>query len=304
MMGTWPELPYEAWKDTRDTLHLWTQMVGKVKLELCPFVNQWWEVAFLLSARGMTTGPIPSGTETFDIEFDFIDHRLVIRVSDGQRKALTLEPRSVADFYALFMGGLADLGIDVKISSMPSEIPNAIRFEQDTAHTSYDAEYVQRWWRAMLAVGGVMERFRTPFHGKSSPVQFFWGGFDLDATRFNGKPTTPTPHGGRIMEYGEDAENFAIGFWPGTEQFPYAALYSYMMPAPEGLASAQIRPDAAHFDATLGEFVLPYDDVRRAPSPEEAAASFFQSTYEAAAQLAGWDRTALEGHVPDLRKKG
>ena len=227
----------------------------------------------------------------------------MIRVSDGRRKEVALEPRSVADFYALFMGRLADLGIDVKIWTIPSEMVHGIRFEQDTTHASYDGEYVQRWWRAMLAVGRVMERFRTPFHGKSSPVQFFWGGFDLDATRFNGKSTTPPSSGGRIMEFGEGAANFAIGFWPGTEQFPHAALYSYMMPAPEGLASAQIRPEAARFDAALGEFVLPYDDVRRPSSPEEAAAAFFQSTYEAAAQLAGWDRSALEGHVPDLRPK-
>jgi len=301
-METWPELPYDAWKETRDTLHLWTQIVGKVKLELCPFLNQWWEVTFHLTARGLNTGPIPWRGESFDVDFDFIDHRLAIRLSDGRVQEIALAPRSVAAFYRLFMDALTALDIAAPISTLPTELPNPTRFEQDTAHASYDAGFVQRWWRVMLAVSRAMERFRTPFHGKSSPVQFFWGGFDLDATRFNGKPAPPPSDGGRIMEFGEDAENFAVGFWPGDARFPHAALYAYLSPAPEGIAQARVQPEAAGYDATLGEFVLRYDDIRRAPSPEDAIVTFFQSAYEASAALAGWDRAALEGHVPPPRK--
>jgi hypothetical protein len=302
MMETWPELAFEQWKDTRDTLHLWLQMVGKVKLELCPFLNQWWETALLLTARGLTTGPIPWQQESFEINLDFIDHRLIVNLSDGHTQQLTLEPRTVADFYQSFMNTLKSLNIEVAISTLPAEIPNPTRFEQDTTHAAYDKTAVHSWWRVMLATGRVMDRFRTPFHGKSSPVQFFWGGFDLDATRFSGKPTPPPNYGGRIMKYGENEENFAIGFWPGTEQFPHAAFYTYMMPAPEKLAEASIQPETARFDAKLGEFILLYDDVRKSSSPEEAILVFFQSTYEASANLAGWDRTALEGNVPNLAK--
>jgi len=303
-METWPELPYEAWQDTHDTLHLWTQIVGKVKLELCPFLNQWWEVTFHLTAHGLNTGPIPWRGESFDIDFDFIDHRLSIRVSDGRVAEIALAPRAVAGFYRLVMDALMSLDVTVTITTLPAELPNPIRFDQDTQHASYDPEFVHRWWRAMLAVGRVMERFRTPFHGKSSPVQFFWGGFDLDATRFNGKPATPPPYGGRAMEFGEDEENFAVGFWPGDQRFPHAALYAYMSPAPAGAAEVQIQPDAARYDAALGEFVLLYEDVRRAPSPEGAAGASFQSAYEESARLAGWNRAALEGHTPALKTIG
>ncbi|GAC1356739.1 MAG: DUF5996 family protein [Ktedonobacteraceae bacterium] len=301
-METWPELAYESWKETRETLHMWTQIVGKVKLELCPFLNQWWEITFHLTPRGLNTGLIPWQGESFDVDFDFIDHVLTVRLSDGRSSKVTLEPRSVADFYRIFMQALTALGIEVKFSTLPAEVPNGIRFEQDTVHASYDKGAVQRWWRIMLAVGRAMERFRTPFHGKSSPVQFFWGGFDLDLARFNGKPA-PTPnYGGRIMAFGENEENFAIGFWPGTDQFPHPALYAYVTPAPAKIAEVQIQPEAAHFDTKMGEFILLYDDVRRAPSPEEAVLSFFQSTYEASVALAGWDRATLEGNVPDLKK--
>ena len=297
-METWPELPYEAWKDTCDTLHLWTQMVGKVKLALCPFLNHWWEITLHLTARGLTTGPIPWQGESFDIDFDFIDQRLLIHVSDGQSKELTLEPRTVADFYRLFMDALTSLGITVKISTLPAELANPVHFEQDTVHASYDGAYVQKWWRVMLGVMRAMERFQTPFYGKSSPIHFFWGGFDLNAARFNGKSMTPPPYGGRIMKFGENMENFSFGFWPGTEQFPHAALYSYILPAPQKLSEAKIQPDTAHFDTKMGEFLLLYDDARKASSPEETIVSFFQSTYEASATLAGWDRTVLEGPVP------
>ncbi len=303
MLETWPELSYAAWKDTRETLHMWLQIVGKVKLELCPFLNQWWEIALHITPRGLTTGLIPLPTESFSVDFDFIAHRLIIKVSDGQTKELTLEPRTVAAFYQLFMDALSSLGIEVKINTAPSEVQNGIKFEQDTTHAAYDGAYVQRWWRIMLATTRVIEEFRTPFHGKSSPVHLFWGGFDLDHTRFNGKSATPPNYGGRIMEYGEDAENFAVGFWPGTDQSPYAAFYTYMSPAPANIANAQIQPATARFDTAMGEFILPYDDVRQAPSPTEAIATFLQSTYEASALLAGWDRQSLEGHVPALSKK-
>lgn len=301
-METWPELSYDTWKDTIATLHMWTQIVGKVKLELCPFLNQWWEITFHLTAHGLNTGLIPWQGESFEIDFDFIDHMLSIRLSDGRSERMTLEPRTVADFYRMFMSALTVLGIEVKISTLPVEVADGIHFDQDTVHASYDRAFVQRWWRVMLTVGGVMERFRTPFHGKSSPVQFFWGGFDLDMARFNGKPATPPPYGGRIMAFGENEENFAVGFWPGTDQFPHAALYAYMSPAPEKAAQAHIQPDAAHYDPTLSEFVFLYDDIRKSSSPEEAILSFFQSTYEANALLANWDRSSLEGNVPVLKK--
>lgn len=294
----WPELPFEEWRDTCQTLHMWMQAVGKVKLELCPFLNQWWEVAFHLTARGMTTGLIPWKESAFDIEFDFTDHHLRIRVSDGRIKELSLEPRAVADFYRLFMQMLRDLGINLTINTTPSEIPNPIPFEQDTAHASYDAVWVQRWWRVQLSVAQVIERYRTPFHGKSSPVNFFWGSFDLAETRFNGKPADPPNYGGTIMRYGEDAENFAIGFWPGSDQFPHAALYAYMYPAPAGTENARIRPRGAGWNPDLGEFVFPYEEARKAPDVGEAILEFFQSTYEANAALAGWDRATLEGNVP------
>lgn len=302
-METWPELPFEAWKDTQNTLHLWFQVVGKVKLELCPFSNQWWEVALHLTPRGLTTGLIPLQNESFSVDFDFIDHKLFIKVSDGTVKELTLEPRTVADFYSLFMQTLASLGIEVKISTLPSEMPDGIPFEQDTQHSAYDGVYVQRCWRVMLAVQRVIERYRVPFHGKNSPVQFFWGGFDLNETRFNGKSATPPPYGGRIMQYGENEENFAVGFWPGSEKFPHAALYAYMLPAPQNIATAKVQPEAAHYDANMGEFILLYDDVRQLASPEQAIETFFQSSYEANALLAGWERQTLEGNVPNLRNR-
>ncbi len=302
MMETWSTLAFETWSDTRATLHLWTQVVGKVKLELCPFLNQWWEVTFFLTARGLTTGPIPYRAESFEVIFDFLSHNLIINMSDGRTQEMTLEPRTVADFYHLFMETLTTLEIDVTISTLPVELPEPINFEKDTVHASYDRTAVQKWWRIMLATGRVMDRFRTPFHGKSSPVQFYWGGFDLDETRFSGKAVTPPSYGGRIMKYGENEENFAIGFWPGTEQFPHASYYAYMSPAPEKIAEVHVEPKSASFNAKMGEFILLYDDVRTASSPEETLLTFFQSTYEASATLAGWNRTTLEGNVPNLAR--
>ncbi len=298
-METWPALDYSAWKETRDTLHLWTQMAGKVKLALCPFLNQWWEVTLHLTPRGLNSGLIPGrGQESFDIDFDFYDHRVRVRLSDGRTEEVALQPRTVADFYAAFMAALSTLGVEPSISSTPSEVQDATPFEQDMAHASYDSEAVQRFHRVMLGAARAMERFRTPFHGKSSPVQFFWGGFDLSTARFNGKLIPVKAEGGPIMEFGEDQENFAVGFWPGDGRLREAAFYAYIVPALEGVAAASVQPAAGAYDAALGEFVLRYEDVRSSASPEDDLVAFFQSAYEATAALAGWDRAALEGHVP------
>ncbi len=256
------------------------------------------EVALYLTARGLTTGPIPWRQESFDIEFDFIDHRFVMRLSDGRSRELPLAPMSVAEFYRQFMDALRGLGIEVTINTLPSEVPHPIRFQQDTEHASYDGVDVQRWWRIMLGVERAMERYRAPFTGKNSPVNFFWGGSDLSQTRFSTKPCTP-PTSSPMMEFGEDQENFAVGFWPGSDQSPAPALYAYMHPAPAGVESAKIQSDTAQWAAALGEFVLLYDTARQAPDPAKAIEIFFQSTYEACAKLAGWDRAALERHVPE-----
>lgn len=295
----WPDLPYEPWSATRDTLHMWTQVVGKLKLALCPFLNQWWEVTFVLTARGLSTGLVPYGDRSFDVELDFVAHRLVIRVSDGARAEVALARRSVADFHAAFVGALREVGIDAAFSDGPSEVADPIPFAQDTTHASYDAASVERWWRVMVSLERVITRYRTPFHGKSSPVQFFWGGMDLSHTRFTGR-ALPPPAGGPIMEFGEDEENFAVGFWPGSADFPHAVLYAYMTPAPVGIADAAVAPAAARWEPALGELVLHYDEVARAADPDAVAATFFRSAYEASAALAGWDRSALEGHVPTL----
>jgi Family of unknown function (DUF5996) len=296
----WPELAFEPWADTRETLHLWTQVAGKVKLALCPFLNHWWEVAFELTASGLGSGLIPWRGTSFELEFDFLDHQLAIRTSEGQRRAVALAPRSVASFHAEVMEALGSLGIEPQISSLPAELPDPVPFERDEQHSAYDGEAVQRWWRACLATERAMQRFRTPFHGKSSPVYFYWGGCDLSTTRFNGRPMSPPAGAGRIFEYAEDRENFAIGLWPGSREFPHAVLYAYLSPAPDGIAAATVEPAAARWEPALSEFVLLYEDARRAPSPDGAVQRFFQSAYEASAELAGWDRAALEGHVPEL----
>ncbi|MDQ2742265.1 MAG: DUF5996 family protein [Chloroflexota bacterium] len=299
----WPELVYRDWRDTYDTLHLYLQMAGKVKLELCPFLNQWWEVALQVSARGITSGPIPWRASTFDIEFDFIDHRVVIRSSNGQSKALPLTSVPVAEFYQRFMAALDSLGIEVRITTMPSEIPDAIPFDSDTIHASYDGEYASRWWQIALATERVINQFRTPFHGKSSPVNLFWGAFDLSHSRFNGEPAETSPAADRMMRYGENEANFAVGFWPGGEAAE-AAFYAYMTPAPAGIEDAQIEPQSAQYVPAMGEFFLPYEAARRDAAPEEAVLTFFQSSYDACANLAGWNRAALEGDVPQLERTG
>ena len=296
----WPPLELSQWVDTRETLHLWTQVVGKIKLELCPFVNQWWEVALSLNARGLSSGLIPSAGRSFEISFELIEHRLRIAVSDGDERSLALEPRSVADFHERTLAALSELGIDVAINSTPSEVEDPIPFEQDSSHASYDADAVARWWRAMLAVERVIQRFRTGFGGKSSPVLFYWGGFDLNHTRFNGRPIDRAGESNPILRFGENEENFSIGFWPGSREQPNAVLYAYASPAPEGIAQAAVEPAAARFVEALGEFVLPYEVARALPDPDAAALSFFRSAYERSVALAGWDRSRLEEAVPDL----
>jgi hypothetical protein len=298
--GGWPELDFDRWADTRETLHLWTQVAGKVKLALCPYLNHWWEVAFELTARGLGSGLIPWRDTSFELEFDFVANELAIRTSDGHRGAVALAPRSVASFHAEVMEALRALGIEPVISTLPAEMPDPVPFERDEQHAAYDGEAAQRWWRACLSIERVIQRFRTPFHGKSSPVYFYWGGCDLSATRFNGRPMSPPAGAGRIFEYAEDQENFAVGFWPGSREFPHAVLYAYMSPAPDGVAGAVVEPEAARWEPALSEFVLLYEDARSAASPDDAVQRFFQSAYEANAGLAGWDRAALEGHVPSL----
>ena len=296
----WPALPLAAWRETYDTLHMWTQVVGKVKLELCPFLNEWWEVPLQLTARGLTTSTIPCARGAFEIDFDFVDHNLHVRTSDGALKALPLMPRSVADFYAEFMASLHALGIDVNLNTKPQQFQDPIPFEKDGGHAAYDPVYVSRWWRIMTQVGVVMERYRSGFVGKSSPVQFYWGDFDLCVSRFSGKPSEPPKGANRRGRFTEDQENVTSGFWPGSEKLPKPAFYSYTYPAPPGFKNASVFPEAARFDTNLGEFALDYDDVRRSAAPEKMILDFLQSTYETGAKLAHWDRATLERPGPDV----
>jgi hypothetical protein len=300
----WPPLAYEDWKDTLDTLHMWMQIVGKVKLELAPFLNEWWQVAFHLTARGMTTGLIPYGDRAFEVLFDFVDHNLLILTDDGGKKTLSLMPQTVADFYRGFMSALAALGIEVTINPVPTEVPNPITCDVDRVHSSYDSDAVHRWWRIQVQTAKVLQRYRSSFVGKSSPINFFWGSFDLSHTRFSGRPA-PVPQGPRFYQLSEDQENMACGFWPGNPNMAgltpgEPAFYAYIYPEPAGFKDASVRPSSAYYESRLGEFILPYQDVRLAPSPEQAILEFFQSAYEAGASLAKWDRQALE-RTPPIR---
>lgn len=297
---TWPALPLDAWRDTYDTLHMWTQVVGKVKLELCPFLNEWWEVPLQLTARGLTTSTIPFARGAFEIDLDFVDHNLYIRTSDGALKALPLMARSVADFYAEFMAALRALGIGVNLNTKPQQFQNQIPFEQDRKHAAYDPVYVNRWWLILTRVGVVMEQYRSGFVGKSSPVQFYWGDFDLCVTRFSGKPAEPPKGANRRGRFTEDQENITSGFWPGGAKLTTPAFYSYTYPTPSGFKTTSVRPAAARFDANLGEFALDYDDVRCSAAPEKMILEFLESTYEAGATLAHWDRAALEKAGPHV----
>lgn len=295
----WPSLEWSAWADTCDTLHLWMQMVGKVKLKLCPFLNHDWQVALHLTARGLTTSTMPYGGRQLSIDFDFIDHTLVVQTDDGQREVLHLSPRSVADFYRELMAALSAVGMEVAINPKPAEIPGAIPFHEDRSHASYDPEYVRRWWQILLQTEQVLNTFRTSFTGKSSPVQLYWGGFDLSEARFSGRAAEPPAGAPRFLQRAENRENYACGFWPGNMTMwgitlAEPAFYAYHYPEPPGFREASVRPEGAYFDTTLGEFILPYERVRQSSSPEQAILDFVQSTYEASASLAQWDRHLLE----------
>jgi hypothetical protein len=298
----WPELPLEAWTDTLATLHMWTQIVGKVRLVQSPWVNHSWHVTMYVTSRGLTTSPIPHGTRTFEMEFDFIAHQLTIRTGEGRSHDIPLEPQSVATFYARLMAALDALDLHVKIHARPNEVPEAIPFAQDDIHRSYDREYAERFWRVLVQADRVLKIFRSRFAGKCSPVHFFWGAADLAVTRFSGR-TAPEHPGGipnlpdRITREAYSHEVSSCGFWAGGGPIPYPMFYSYAYPEPSGFANAPVRPARAFYSQDLREFILPYDEVRLAASPDDTLLEFLQTTYEAAANLAAWDRAALERSV-------
>jgi hypothetical protein len=293
-----PALPFDSWKDTLATVHMWTQIVGKVRLKLCPLVNHWWNVTFYLTARGLTTSPMPyalgAAIITVEVRFDFIDHKLLIETSEGRVVTLALQPQSVAEFYAKFMAALAEVGVDCKIWTKPCEIPDPIPFEQDHLHASYDADAVNKFWRILLWSDQVFKDFRTGFIGKVSPSHFFWGGFDLAITRFSGRRAPERPGADSITREGYSHEVSSAGVWPGGGDIAGPAFYSYAAPEPAGFAQPTVRPQAAFYHPQLKEFLLMYDDVRTADSPKTALMEFLQSTYDAAADLAKWDRKNLE----------
>ncbi len=295
----WPALPFIGWQDTCTTLHMWTQVVGKIRLALEPMVNHWWQVPLYVTATGLTTSPMPYGARSVQIDFDFCRHTLDIVTNDRRRAEIGLAQMTVAEFYEKTMQALRDLGIDVSIWTMPVEVADAIPFEQDNQHQSYDADAVHRFWRALVQMDRVMKQFRAGFTGKVSPVHFFWGSFDMAVTRFSGR--VAPPHPGGMPNLGDwvaveaySHEVSSCGFWPGNGGFGKAAFYSYAYPAPAGFADAPLRPSAALFDPNLQEFVLDYDAVRMAADPDATLLDFFQSTYEAAANAGKWDRAALE----------
>jgi hypothetical protein len=295
----WPELPAAAWRETYATLHLWTQIVGKIRLSREPWLNHSWHVALYVSARGLTTSPIPDGARTFQIDLDFINHALRISTSDGAQRQFALDGQSVASFYIRVMAALAELGIHVTIDEMPNELPNPVRFTQDNAHDSYDPEAVRRFFQILVNADRVFRQFRTGFLGKASPVHFFWGSFDLAVTRFSGRRAPRHPGGvphlaDEVATEAYSHEVSSAGFWPGSGAIDYPAFYCYAYPEPAGFRTAKVRPEAAFFSEALGEFILPYDAVRTAANPDQALLEFLQSTYEAAANAAKWDRDALE----------
>ena len=298
-IAPWPSLPLNEWKDTAATLHMWTQIVGKIRLSQTPWINHSWHVTLYVTSRGLTTSPIPYGLKTFQIDFDFIDHKLVIETSDGNVRLLDLRPRTVADFYSQVMSSLKSLGIDVAIHTTPNEIPDPIPFEEDHKNASYDADYANRFWRVLVQTDRIFKEFRARFIGKCSPVHFFWGSFDLAVTRFSGRTAPPHPGGvphmpDVVAREAYSHEVSSCGFWPGGGAIDYPAYYAYAYPTPEGFKDYKIKPKGAFYSNDLGEFLLPYDEVRASDDPDAALLGFLQSTYEAAADLAKWDRAALE----------
>ena len=295
----WPELPLAEWQETCATLHLWTQIVGKIRLTKSPWVNHSWHVAHYLTPSGLTTSPIVEGNRQFQIDFDFINHRLLVISSDGRHAEFNLSPMTVADFFSSLREMLSKMDISVEIDELPNEVVDPIRFSEDTKHKAYDAEYANRFWRILLQSDRIFKAFRARFTGKCSPVHFFWGSFDLAVTRFSGREAPEHPGGiphlpDAVTREAYCREVSSAGFWPGGGGIDYPAFYSYAYPAPDGFSKSVIAPSAGFFDTNLGEFVLPYDDVRTSDDPDGTVLTFLQSTYEAAADLAMWDRAMLE----------
>ena len=297
---TWPSLPLEAWSDTCATLHLWMQIVGKIRLAHTPWTNHSWHVTLYVTPTGLTTGPIPCGARAFQIDFDFVAHEIKIHCDDGRAAGFQLAPQSVAAFYRRLTAEMKKLDLEVKINPKPNEILNAVPFDLDEVHATYDAEYANRFWRVLLQSDRIFKKFRAGFVGKCSPVHFFWGAPDLAVTRFSGRVAPPHPGGvpnlpDRVAREAYSHEVSSCGFWPGGSPITYPTYYSYAYPEPEGFAATPIKPASAFYSTDLREFILPYDEVRTAPSPEDTLLSFLQTTYEAAADLAKWDRSILEG---------
>ncbi len=301
----WPALPFPEWKETCATLHMWTQIVGKIRLALTPWTNHSWHVTLYVTARGLTTSPIPHGARIFEIEFDFIDHKLLIATADGARREIPLLARSVSEFYQALMSILRELNLSVAINTMPNELPDPIPFERDEIHRAYDRDYANRFWRVLVQADRVFKEFRSRFCGKCSPVHFFWGSFDLAVTRFSGRAAPPHPGGiphlpDSITREAYSQEVSSLGFWPGNAAAPMPLFYSYAYPEPSGFAQAKVQPEAASYNTTMHEFILPYDVVRTADSPDAVLLEFAQSTYDAASILGKWERDALKEVKPSL----
>ena len=290
----WPALRFRDWEATCDTVHMWTQIVGKTRMVLSPAENHWWHVPLYVTPVGLTTSPIPYGAGTFDVEFDFVTHNLRIRTSWGGRHGIPLYPRAVADFYAEYFACLRALGIQVEIHTVPDEFDDTTPYDQDRRHDSYDQASVESFRRILIGCDRVLKKFKGGFLGKSSPVHFFWGSFDLAVTRFCGRPAPPRPGADKVTAEAYSHEEISCGFWPGDRRYPHAAFYAYASPSPAGYEKQAVRPPGAYWDSAMGEFLLRYDEVRCAESPEEAILEFCQSTYESAATLANWDLKALE----------
>jgi len=298
-MPALPSLPLAEWQDTCATLHMWTQIVGKIRLVSTPLVNHWWNVTLYVTSRGLTTSPIPYGTRIFQLAFDFIAHELTVETTDGGVGRVPLEPQPVSTFYRRVVSELAKLDVHVDILARPNEVPDPIPFDRDDVHRAYDREYAHRYWRALVQADRVFKAFRARFIGKCSPVHYFWGAPDLAVTRFSGRRAPEHPGGipnlpDRVTREAYSHEVSSCGFWPGGGPVPTAAFYSYAYPEPKGFSAAKIAPSAAFYSRDLGEFILPYDVVRQAANPDDTLLAFLQTTYEAAANLAGWERAALE----------
>ncbi|HXW77780.1 MAG TPA: DUF5996 family protein [Candidatus Eremiobacteraceae bacterium] len=290
----WPELPFAAWKDTCDTLHLYLQVAGKIRMALVPPEPEYAAVTLYVTARGLTTGPMPAGDRIAQIEFDFIAHRCEIDTSAGPSRSIDLASHSVSSFYAAMMAAVHDVGVAVEIQTMPQEVPDPIPFEQDTSHASYDREWVNRFYRVLALVDAAFRKHRAPYRGRHTPVHLFWGSFDLSYSRYSGRPADPPPNANKMMRNSMDAQEVCAGFWPGMASFPYAAFYCYGYPKPVGIEQAKIRPPEASWNTKVGEFAVLYDDVRKTSSPSQTILDFLSSTYEAVADLGAWDRPALE----------